>query len=324
VGPPVGLRGPERKGPPGGRMPFPPPKMDTSRIARKWLDLAYGNESPSQRLDLYLPDQGEGPFPVIVAIHGGAFLGGDKDEDQISPMLGGLQRGYAVASINYRLSGEAVFPALVQDCKSAVRFLRANASSYHLNPERIGAWGGSAGGYLAAMLGTSAGVSALDEPLAAELGLSCALQAVVDWCGPAEDFLRMDEEFLQSERGTPDHSQPDSPESLLMGRPITEIPERVREASPMHYVTQAVAPFLIQHGELDHVVPVQQSIGLAAAIERIAGPEKVTLEILKGVYHHGDPAFETKENLDRVFAFLDQHLLPVHMNRDGMENNREE
>jgi acetyl esterase/lipase len=134
------------------------------------------------------------------------------------------------------------------------------------------------------------------------------VQAVVDWCGPAEDFLKMDEEFLQSERGTPDHSQPDSPESLLMGRPITEIPERVREASPMHYVTQDVAPFLIQHGELDHVVPVQQSIGLAAAIERIAGPEKVTLEVLKGVYHHGDPAFETGENLDRVFAFLDQHL----------------
>jgi dipeptidyl aminopeptidase/acylaminoacyl peptidase len=151
-------------------------------------------------------------------------------------------------------------------------------------------------------------VRELDDPAGADSGVSCALQAVVDWCGPAEDFLRMDEEFLQSGRGIPDHSAADSPESRLMGRHITEIPDEVRMASPMHYVSQAIPPFLIQHGELDHIVPVEQSMALAATITLIASPERVTLEVLPGVDHHGDPAFETEENLQRVFSFLDEYL----------------
>jgi dipeptidyl aminopeptidase/acylaminoacyl peptidase len=118
----------------------------------------------------------------------------------------------------------------------------------------------------------------------------------------------MDEEFRQSGRGTPNHSAEDSPESLLMGKKITEIPELVRMASPMTYVTKDVPSFLIQHGELDHIVPVEQSIGFAATIAQVAGPERVTLEVLPEVYHHGDPAFETAENIQRVLAFLDQCL----------------
>jgi acetyl esterase/lipase len=305
---PAAPQGPERKGPPG-RLPYPPPKMDTSQISRKWLDLAYGNESPNQRLDIYLPEQGNGPFPVIVAMHGGAFLGGDKADVQAKPMMSGLPRGYAVASINYRLSGEAKFPAPIRDCKSAIRFLRANAPGFHLDPDRIAVWGGSAGGYLAAMLGTSPTTRELDDPAADNLNVSCAVQAVVDWCGPAENFLKMDDEFRHSGRGTPNHSEEDSPESLLMGRKITEIPELVRMASPMTYVTANVPPFLIQHGELDHIVPVEQSIEFATAIARAAGPERVTLEVLPGVGHHGDPAFETDENIQRVLTFLDQCLL---------------
>jgi acetyl esterase/lipase len=298
-----------RKGPPP-RPPFPPPQMDTSRISRKWLDLAYGNESPNQKLDIYLPDQGDGPFPVIVAMHGGAFMGGDKGDMQITPMMSGLQHGYAVAPINYRLSGEAKFPAPIQDCKSAIRYLRANAATYHLDPDRIAAWGASAGAHLAALVGTSPTVRELDNP-ADDMNISCKVQAVVTWSGPSENFLRMDEEFRQSGRGTPNHSAEDSPESLLMGKKITEIPKLVRMASPMTYVTNDVPPFLIQHGELDHIVPVEQSVRFAAAIAQAAGRERVTLEVLPEVYHHGDPAFETDENIQRVLAFLDQRLLPM-------------
>ena len=284
------------------------PMMDTSRISRKWLDLAYGDESPSQRLDIFLPEQGDGPFPLIVAIHGGAFLFGDKADIQAMPMISGLQHGYAVASINYRLSGEAQFPAPIQDCKSAIRFLRANAARYHLAPNKIAVWGGSAGGYLAAMLGTSPAIQELDDP-AADVQISCAVQAVVIWSGPVENFLMMDEEFRRSGRGTPDHSEKDSPESRLMGKRITEIPELVRLASPMTYVTDDVPPFLIQHGELDHIIPVEQSIEFAAAIARAAGPERVILEVLPGVDHHGDPAFETDGNIQRILSYLDQCLL---------------
>lgn len=302
---PAVSQNPPRTGPPP-RPPFPPPKLDTSRISRKWLELAYGHESPSQRLDIYLPELGNGPFPVIVAMHGGAFKGGDKGDMQVNPMLSGLQHGYAVTSINYRLSGEAIFPAPIRDCKAAVRFLRANAARYRLDPDRIAVWGASAGAHLAALVGTSPWVRELDEPGAADLGVSCAVQAVVLWSGPVEDFLKMDEEFHRSGLGTPDHSAEDSPESLLMGKKITEIPEFVRMASPMTYITEEVPPFLIQHGAVDHIVPVEQSIEFAAVMARIAGPARVTLEVLPEVYHHGDPAFETEENIQHVLAFLDR------------------
>ena len=100
---------------------------------------------------------------MILAIHGGAFMGCDKADLQVLPMLEGLKRGYAVVSINYRMSGEAKFPALVQDAKAAVRWVRANAKTIHFDPQRIAAWGGSAGGYLSTMLGTSAGIPELED-----------------------------------------------------------------------------------------------------------------------------------------------------------------
>ena len=140
-----------------------PPPADTSHIRRKFLDVPYADLSPAQKLDIYLPDEGDGPFPVIISIHGGAFMGCDKADLQVLPMLEGLKRGYAVVAINYRLSGEAQFPALVHDAKAAVRWIRANAQRYGFDPSRIAAWGGSAGGYQASMLGVSAGIPELED-----------------------------------------------------------------------------------------------------------------------------------------------------------------
>ena len=104
-----------------------PRPAEVSAIKRKWQDIAYANLSPSQKLDIYLPDEGDGPFPVIVSVHGGAFMFGDKVDGQLTPMLEGLKRGYAVVSINYRLSGEALFPANITDVKAAIRGVKANA-----------------------------------------------------------------------------------------------------------------------------------------------------------------------------------------------------
>ena len=101
-----------------------PPAANTEHIKRKFLDIPYANLSPAQKLDIYLPDEGDGPFPVIVSIHGGAFMGCDKADLQVMPMLQGLKRGYAVVAVNYRLSWEAKFPALVQDVKAAIRWIR--------------------------------------------------------------------------------------------------------------------------------------------------------------------------------------------------------
>lgn len=285
------------------------PPADTGRIRRRFLDLAYAGLSPAQRLDVYLPDEGEGPFPVIVSIHGGAFMGGDKADAQVLPMLEGLNRGYAVVAVNYRLSGEAQFPALVHDAKAAVRWIRANAARYGLDPEQIAAWGGSAGGYLASMLGTSAGVEALEDLRLGNAEQPSHVQAVVDWFGPT-DFLSMDR--LLAERGLApaagmEHDGANSPESLLLGQKITEIPDRVRAANPETYVSPASPPFLLQHGTLDAVVPVQMSLQFAARLRGAIGEERVECDLLEGA-EHGDARFESPENVARVLGFLDRHL----------------
>jgi len=283
--------------------------MDTSCIKRKWLDIPYADKSPAQKLDIFLPDDGDGPFPVIATFHGGAWMFGDKGDDSNRPFLEGLKRGYAVACVNYRLSVEAHFPSQIHDCKTAIRYLRTNASTYQLDGGKIGAWGASAGGHLAALLGTTDRVRELDNPSMrnTRTRFSGKVQAVVVWYGPLENFITMDEQLSKSDMGPPHHSTADSPESRLLGRKITEIPALVKFASPMTYIKPKVPPFLIQHGLKDGVVPVEQAINFAAQMEKIAGPGRVTLETLEDA-EHGDPLFVTPQNLQRVLDFFDLHL----------------
>lgn len=286
-----------------------PPPLDTSHINRKWLDRPYATQSPAQKLDLYIPAEGDGPFPVLATFHGGAWLMGDKASAMSTPFLKGLKRGYAVACINYRLSGEAQFPSQIYDCKAAIRYLRGHAAKYHLDGKHIGAWGASAGAHLAALLGTSHKVKGLeDESLKnSHNRVSSCVQAVAAWYGPLGNFLTIDEQLAKSTLGPPNHSDADSPESLLLGRKITEIPALVKFASPMTYIKADAPPFLVQHGSKDGTVPVEQSLHFAAELERIAGRERVKLEILPGA-EHGDPLFETPENLRRVLDFFDLYL----------------
>ncbi len=281
--------------------------MDTRGIARKWLDVPYASQSPTEKLDIYLPDEGDGLFPLIVSIHGGAWMIGDKRDVQQLPMLEGLKRGYAVACVNYRLSQEAIFPAQIFDCKAAIRYLRATAGEHKIDGERVAVWGASAGGHLCAFLGTSHWVKELEDPAMGNPGVSTRVQAVVDWYGPTESFLNMDRQLIESGCGVPDHSGPDSPESRLLGRTITEVPELVARASPMTYITPEVPYFLIQHGSVDQVVPVQQSMAFAARLEQVAGRDKVVFENKKGLFH-ADPGFETEENVNRDLDFIDSHL----------------
>jgi acetyl esterase/lipase len=286
-----------------------PPPADTSHVRRKFLDIPYANLSPAEKLDIYLPDEGEGPFSVIVSIHGGAFMGCDKADMQVLPMLEGLKRGYAVVAANYRLSWETTFPALVHDVKAAVRWIRANARRYHLDPEKTAAWGGSAGGYLASMLGTSAGVQELEDLSLGNPEQPSHVQAVVAWFGPT-DFLKMDEQL--AERGLPpepgtEHSGANSPESLLLGEQITKVPELVKAANPETYITPAAPPFFLQHGTMDATVPVQMSINFAAKLEQVLGKDRVQLELLEGA-EHGDPQFEAPDNVKKVLDFIDKHL----------------
>lgn len=217
-----------------------PAQPDSQPVQRKTpdgttvhRDLAYvsgGHER--QKLDLYLPKDGTN-LPLIINIHGGAFKAGSKEN---GVPLEYLTQGCAVASINYRLSQHAIFPAQIEDCKAAVRWLRAHASEYRLDPNRFAAWGSSAGGHLAAMLGTTGDTQQFD--VGGNLDQPSRVQAVVDYFGPT-DFLQMDAHRLPNGQV---HDLANSPESELIGGPIQQNKEKAARANPIAYVTKSDRP----------------------------------------------------------------------------------
>lgn len=287
------------------------PMPDTSHIARQALDIPYAQLSAAQKLDVYWPTGHAAPHPVIVHIHGGAFMAGDKGDTQLEPVLRALDRGYAVVSINYRMSGEALFPALVHDTKAAIRWVRAHAEEHGFDPDRVAVWGGSAGGYLALMAGVSDGIAALEDPSLGDAEPSSTVQAVVAWFPPT-NFLLMDAQleasgFIQTPESA--HSGPASPESRILGEQITRIPDVVRAANPETYIRPGLPPFLIQHGTADDTVPYQQSLTFACKLAAAIGPEQVTYDLLLNAKHgHNDPAFNTAQNLNKILDFLDSAL----------------
>jgi acetyl esterase/lipase len=266
-------------------------------------DIPYaGTANPRQTLDLYLPEKpaGGGPLPLVVNIHGGAFRMGDKGMGvgELMPLV--ASGDYALASINYRLSGEAKWPAQVHDCKAAIRWLRAQAPKLGIDPERIGVAGASAGGHLAAMLGTSAGVAELEGDLGGQVGTSSAVRCVVDQFGPADLLTQGDHPSRKNANDA------DSPESQLIGGALQENKEKARSASPTTHVTPDDPPFLIFHGTDDPLVPFAQSENLAARL-REAGVD-VTFVPVEGGGHGG---FGNPEVARRIRTFLDRHLRGV-------------
>ncbi len=181
-------------------------------------------------LDLYRPEEVSGSLPVIVWVHGGGWRRGRKEK---CPAVALVQDGFAVASINYRLTSTAPFPAQIEDCKAAVRWLRANASTYHLDPDRVGVWGHSAGGHLAALLGTSGGVPEL-EGSGDNMQYSSRVQAVCDSAGPADllALTNVGPKRVSAIEG-------------LLGGPVEKDKAKAIAASPIHYVSKDDPPFLI-------------------------------------------------------------------------------
>ena len=275
-------------------------------ISAAYRDLAYGGDSPAQKLDLYLPPQGETPYPVVIAIHGGGFISGDKADGQITPVLEALKRGYAVVGVNYRLSEEATFPAAINDVKAAIRWLRAHARQYQLDGRRIALWGDSAGGNLAALAGTSGDVPALRGPHPTSAGQSDRVQAVVDWFGPIS-FLRTDHDFRAAGFRRASAAGPDSFLSQYLGAPLATVPGKVRAADPIIYITSDDPPVLIEHGTADGTVPVGQSRRFAKALADRLGADKVTLRIFPGAGHM-DAIFFEQEHVGQVLDWLDQQL----------------
>ncbi|HEX4588894.1 MAG TPA: alpha/beta hydrolase [Gemmataceae bacterium] len=259
-------------------------------------NLAYGPHERN-KLDIYLPP-GDGPKPLLIWVHGGAWRAGSKDGG--NPALRFLDKGYAVAAINYRLSQQALFPAQIEDCKAAVRWLRANAKKYNLDADHFGAWGASAGGHLVALLGTTGDAKDLDGD-GGNRGTSSRVQAVCDWFGPT-DFSKEAEQALPD--SAIDRTKPDCPEALLVGGPLAEHPDRVKRANPITYIGKNCPPFLIVHGDKDNVVPVGQSRLLQDAL-KVAGVES-TLLVIPGAGHGS--GIGTPDQMRQIEAFFDRQL----------------
>jgi acetyl esterase/lipase len=273
------------------------------------LNLEFANVGGrSLRLDLFVPS-GKGPHPVIVSIHGGSWTTGSREQGLA---IAQLERGYAVANIDYRLAPDSIYPAQIHDCKAAVRWLRANSGRFNLDPGAIGVIGLSAGGHLGAILGTSSGVEALEGPELGNAGYSSRVQAVVDYFGPS-DLLQMKEQALSCMPGDPD--DPTEPPSLLLGCTLPECPDKAAAANPITYVTPDDPPFLLLHGTSDCLVPWQQSQILHRAL-RAAGVESTF--ILLPFATHGDFLFLVPPLQDEVNEFLDEHLKTKRPRRRGV------
>lgn len=263
-------------------------------------DLPYAEtDNPRQKLDLFLPKahKGDKPLPVIVFIHGGGWRGGDKNGG-IGNVGRFVESGeYAGASIGYRLTNEAQWPAQIHDCKAAIRWIKAHAKEYNLDATKIGVWGTSAGGHLVSFLGTSGDVKELEGTLGEHLDQNSRVTCVMNFFGP-ENFLTMVRQPSTVDRTKGN----DYPEALLLGGPVQEKEAAAKEASPVTHVSKGDAAFFTAHGTKDPLVPFAQAQEIHAALQKAEVPSLLQ-EMTNGGHGFRSPILD-----ERVKQFFDLHL----------------
>jgi acetyl esterase/lipase len=255
-------------------------------------DLEYARAGDTAlKLDLYLPAQVMSPL-VVVWVHGGAWRGGSKNNPAILPLTA---RGFAVASVDYRLSQVAQFPAQIHDIKAAVRYLRATAAEHGIAAEKIAISGGSAGGHLAALVGVTSGVKELEGELGDHRGESSDVQAIVVFYG-ASNLTTI---LAQS---TPHGVSVRAPAlDLLLGGQSEAKADLARLASPVFHVDKGDPPLLWYHGDQDPQMPINQAHEMVGAYKKAGLP--ATLEVVYGGAH-GGKLFYTPEQMQQVAGFL--------------------
>lgn len=257
-------------------------------------DIVYGKAGGVElRLNLASPAKGSGPFPAVVCIHGGGWYQGQRqDMDAMTELL--ARRGYVAATVSYRLA-PVRFPAQIEDCKAAVRWLRASADKYRVNPDRIGAMGPSAGGHLACLLGVTDKKDGF-EGAGGNAEQSSRVQAVVSFFGRTNFTNKTWTGELEKKIFVP-----------LIGASFDDQPELYKKISPIAYVSRTAPPFLLFHGAEDKLVPPQDSIDMAEAL-RAAGVSAEAV-IVKGEGHgSGDWVEKWAKSVDQAVSFFDAHL----------------
>jgi acetyl esterase/lipase len=267
-------------------------------------NIAYARQSETQMMDIYLPGDVDGTCPVIIWLHPGGFTMGDKE--MIQPLVASmLQRGFAAVSVNYRLAGEARFPAQIFDSKAAVRWIRVASGKYNFNPNKIIAWGVSAGSTLAALLGTTENIKELEDLSMGNSNVSSKVNAVVSWYGPM-NFSTLSEQRIKLGQ-TAYQAEEASGEFQMMGGSISSLPEKYRSFSAQTYISAKCPPFYIQHGKSDDVIPYLQSVEFAKVLETVMGKDQVKLKLIENAGHF-DRIHSSPENTSEVLDFLDERL----------------
>jgi acetyl esterase/lipase len=297
-----------------------------------------GGGTTQLRLDFWHATSGADRAPLAIWIHGGAWLGGSYNS--APPGLAAfLNAGFAVASIQYRFSTQAIFPAQIHDVKGAVRFFRAHADEYDLDPSRFAAWGSSAGGHLVALVATSGDVAALEGTTGGNLNHSSSLEAAVDYFGPT-DLLVMNLDVTTPPGSVIDHDDPNSPESQLIGfdaagqgvgvlraniaNPAPPFPEKaalIQSANPITFVDADDPPMFIAHGTVDNVVPQKQSQRLVDALAAV-NVDRVYRPVVGAGHGFGSQSATVDAE---AIAFLTEHVMQPagDFNRDGAVDGRD-
>jgi acetyl esterase/lipase len=255
-------------------------------------DVVYAKAGDTElKLDVVRPAQGDGPFPAVLAIHGGAWRQGDK-KDTRQLLLELARRGYVAVSPQYRFCPKDTFPAQVHDVKAAVRFVKAHAKDYKLDPDRVGAVGFSAGAHLAMMLGVTGPEDGLEGDAPADAP-STKVRAVVNYFGPtdlrASDMPRVSQDLIKD----------------FLGGAAEEKTEAAAKASPVTYVSQGDAPILSFHGTKDPLVPHTQATKLADAQTKAGVPGRV--ELLLG-FGHGWGGEDLARTAEETYRFLEKSM----------------
>ncbi|HEY2573273.1 MAG TPA: alpha/beta hydrolase [Verrucomicrobiaceae bacterium] len=274
--------------------PEPPENFEVTR------DVPYADTSnPKQTLDLFLPTAKTGkPRPMIVFIHGGGWESGDKADVFVGLLFPLIKDGaFAGASVNYRLTDEARWPAQIYDCKAAIRWLRTHAKEMNVDPGKIGVIGISAGGHLVSLLGTSGGVPELEGDLGRKTSAGSKVQCVVNICGPS-DFLT-----ITDHPSIIKFNEAGSCTGKLFGKPMPDAKDLARAASPVTYVTPDDPPVLTVHGTKDTLVPFEQATEFREALTKAGVPNALITA------KDGGHVFVHPEILERERVFFEKWLL---------------
>ena len=267
------------------------PEIDVKQFRKTRLDLPYADQSVNQILDIFYPDEGEGPFPLVMLFHGGAFVTGHKRSHYIKSMCLPVTQGYAVATIEYRLCQEAKWPAQLIDGKAAVRYLRRHAKELDLDPERFAVWGNSAGGLATQLIAVTGDRADCDDLTVGERS-SSEIQCAIAWYTMSE--------LCSAEQFGTEFTE-------LLGYHPVLYPERTCRVSPIRYVDEHCPPMLLQHGMDDAVVDYHQSVYMYEKIKEVCGEDRAVLDLFEGE-PHGSPKMKSDENIKKCIDFLDKHF----------------